>query len=130
MEKLLLGSSSPESDLTASRIAPPTHPRSSWGLRYLPRAQRLTCQPYMYLSGLLTLVGHSGGRVKGGQWSLKRANGIHRREVANLSKLAESFLYRYAWLYASHGRTGKKKSVLSDCREWRLILYGFCFSFL
>lgn len=96
MEKLLLGNSSPESDLRASRIAPPTHPSSSWSLHYPPRAQRLTCQPYTYLSGLLTLVGHSGGRVKGGQWSLKNANGTHRREMPNLSKLAESFLYRYA----------------------------------
>lgn len=109
MEKLLLGNWSPESDLRASIIAPPTYPRSSGSLHYPPHAQRLTYQPYTCLSGLLTLVGHGGVRVKGGQWSLKKANGTHRREVPNLSKLAESFLYRYARWYASHGRTGRKK---------------------
>lgn len=110
MEKFLLRNSSPESDLRANIIAPPTHPSSPWGLHCPPHAQRLTCQLCTCLSGLPILVGHSGVRVKDGQWSLKKGNGTPRRYMMNPSKLAESFLYRCVRLYASHGRSGKKKN--------------------
>lgn len=51
--------------------------------------------------------------------------------MTNLSKLAESFLYRYARLYASHGKLSKKKKWcyrFKECDRW-LILHGLCFSF-
>lgn len=80
MEKLPLGNPSPESDFKASITVPPT-PQPQWflGSTLSPQAWMLTSQLCMHLSGLLTSAGPSGVRLKGGQWSEKKAAGTPRR---------------------------------------------------